>query len=106
MTFTRALTPWQTAQVATLVANGKTRAEVAEKFGVSRRTISRILNTDPDEKKPPRPLKPCGTNAAYQRHRRRGERCWKCSEAHSKDVMRWKKKQDRPIRPRKTEEAA
>lgn len=101
MTFTRALTPWQTAQVATLIANGKTRAEVAKKFGVSTRTISRIMNTDPDEKpKKPRPLKPCGTNAAYQRHRRRGERCWQCSEAHSRDVMRWKKKSP------KTEEAA
>jgi hypothetical protein len=32
-----------------------------------------------------RQLLPCGTSAAYQRHRKRGEDCFICKTAHTKD---------------------
>jgi hypothetical protein len=36
-----------------------------------------------------RPLKPCGTQAAYMKHRRRGEPpCRECLDAHSADERR------------------
>lgn len=68
-------------------------------YRVSTRTVFRILaeggvrKVNPRlrgkrkvPKKKPRELKPCGTNAAYQRHRRKGEYpCAPCLEAHAKE---------------------
>ena len=36
----------------------------------------------PPEPRPPRQLRPCGTRAAWFRHRRRGEWCEACDEAN------------------------
>ena len=78
------MTPTLAAKVATRVAQGKTKAQVAAEFGVSVRTVYRALS----ERVPhPRVLKPCGTNAAYARHLRHHEKpCPPCCEAHARSV--------------------
>jgi len=39
-----------------------------------------------------RELQPCGTNAAYYRHRRYGQvPCAACTRAHSDDTAAWKR---------------
>lgn len=76
--------------------------ELSVMFKVSQRTVYRILaqhnvrhryNYNRQRKnkrkkmREPVPLKPCGTNAAYQRHKRAGEYpCLACSEAHAASV--------------------
>lgn len=92
------LTPYQAAQLASDIANGMTKVEAAAKYGISRTTVFRTLKRGelkPGPPKQPKKLKPCGTNAAYQRHRKKGERCWKCSEAHAKEIKRWKNREQR-----------
>lgn len=39
---------------------------------------------------PPRQLAPCGTGAAFQRHRRRGEECAACREAKNAEARGWR----------------
>ena len=46
-------------------------------------TLAAIPEVAVVEVKPARVLKPCGTDAAYRRHRRKGESCFSCMEAHN-----------------------
>jgi len=87
MTFQRIFSPSEAAKLATLVAQGRTKASLAREYGVSVNTIRRTLKR---EDKVPRELLPCGTDASYQRHRRKGERCPECSYAHALEVQRYK----------------
>lgn len=96
----KALSPFQAAQLATDIADGMSKSKAAIKYGVHRRTIYRTLaredpelepqKTKDEDIKPPRKLKPCGTNAAYQRHRRKGEKCPVCWAAHAEEIRLWK----------------
>jgi hypothetical protein len=75
-------------------------------YRVSTRTVYRVLArnnvprknrvTKPKRRKPPKPkkaLKPCGTNAAYQRHRRNNEYpCPPCLAAHAANVSEAKER--------------
>src|SRR5690349_14094734 len=99
----RKLTPEQELELVVDHEDGFTPKELTIRFKVSVRTVHRILArhgsrlADRKTRRPrkmerwrepkPRELKPCGTNAAYQRHRRKGEYpCTPCLEAHAKDV--------------------
>lgn len=88
--------------------DGFKRTELAERYGISLRTVFRILADYEARKtigrktrrKPGRlekknvPLKPCGTNAAYNRHIRKGElACDPCLAAHAAEQKRWSKKE-------------
>lgn len=103
MTFQSSLTPLQTARMITDIANGLDKQAAAKKYGISLRTVYRKLKAA-DYYAPPgintkyliRQLKPCGTNAAYMRHKRKGEiPCTACLAAHSGDVMKNKRKRDK-----------
>lgn len=59
------LTPTQVAAAAADIARGAGKYETAKKYGVHYNTLYRMLRGD-DWK--PKELKPCGTDAAYQRH--------------------------------------
>ena len=62
-----------------MLAMKGTAAEVAAQFGISERTYRRYKRRDERA-----PLKPCGTNAAYQRHLRHGEVADQaCLDAHA-----------------------
>lgn len=75
-------------------------------YRISHRTVYRILaehdvplrnsrkrRTRGKSKPKPRELKPCGTNAAYARHKAAGEYpCTPCLEAHARDVKKAKEK--------------
>ena len=79
------LTPAQVAVVVTMKANGRTQQEIADHFGVHRNTIGRIFWRLKNEREPVK-LKPCGTNAAYWRHKRKKEpACTPCLLAHAAD---------------------
>lgn len=86
--------PFKAALILNYLSQGITKSEVAQRVGVSRGTIRNVLirvsNEDEDKK-----LQPCGTNAAYQRHRRRGERCPECSAAHADSIKAWKDQNER-----------
>lgn len=75
------------------VASGMSKAAAARKYGVSTRTVFRVLADD--YQRSDRVLKPCGTNAAYQRHRSRGERCLPCSDAHAAAQKEWSNGKER-----------
>lgn len=89
MTFQKVTTPSAAAAIVTLVANGKSVTEVAVRYNISRSTVKRLLAfANP---KPPRELLPCGTNAAYVRHKRLGTRpCPACCEAHAAYQRAWR----------------
>lgn len=100
MPFQRALTPSQEHALVVDWTDGIIANDLMVKYGISNRTVMRILAdagvsrtkgprrrrvSDRREKKP-RVLKPCGTNAAYQRHKRKGEYpCVPCIGAHTRD---------------------
>lgn len=101
MPFTPALSVEQKRRlVRDYVVDGNLVQDLATKYHVSTRTVERYLadagvprrqgpqrkrKNDRREKKP-RVLKPCGTNAAYQRHKKRGEYpCALCLGAHTRD---------------------
>jgi hypothetical protein len=70
-------------------------------YKISERTVYRILarHQNPRPKLNPRKVMPCGTNAAYQRHRRKGEYpCPKCLEAHAADVALYSKPKPKSTR--------
>jgi transposase len=90
VTFQRIFSPSEAAKLATLVARGRTKVSLAKEYGVSVNTIRRTINR---EEKEPRELLPCGTDASYQRHRRKGEKCPECSYAHAVEVQRYKQLQ-------------
>jgi transposase len=98
--FKRALTPEQEEELVEDYADGWSINDVSVIYRVSIRTVYRILadhqvplkkkrsrrKRKPREKKPI-VLQPCGTNAAYQRHRKKGEYpCTPCLEAHAANV--------------------
>jgi predicted DNA-binding protein YlxM (UPF0122 family) len=103
--FTRLLTDDQERALVVDHEDGWKIRELSERHGVSERTVYRILakhqaklhNKKSRRKRKydysKRKLKPCGTNAAYQRHRLNGEYpCAPCLEAHTADVQASKKR--------------
>lgn len=97
----KALSVEQERRLVTDHATGIKVVELVELYGISKRTVYRILadygvNRTIGNKKVKRKsgrapargrtLKPCGTNAAYARHKKNGEYpCTPCLEAHAKD---------------------
>lgn len=80
----RALTPTQVADIAARVARGETKKFLADHYKVSIQTIYRSLSRDESPQPMKIELKPCGTNAAYARHIRKGElACDACLRGHS-----------------------
>lgn len=86
------LSPLQWARAASMLSNGKSVQKVAEHFGVHPNTIyryrARAARTLHEENAKERErlarLAPCGTPAAYQRHRDHGEiACEKCLKAEA-----------------------
>jgi hypothetical protein len=65
-----------------------TCAEIAPLFGVCARTVERASAklTREGYRRPPRPVLPCGTNAAYAR----GCRCQACRDANTAEAHRFK----------------
>lgn len=102
----KALTSVQEEELVEDYVDGWTVKELTIIYRVSERTVYRILAAHgapkknrrkklPRKRKVPEPveLKPCGTNAAYQRHRRNKEYpCTPCLEAHAADVKEAKGK--------------
>lgn len=99
MAFQRKLTPKQERELIVDYEDGYKVNELSVIYRISIRTVYRLLAeyNAPRQKvrrkkrkprsKPPRELMPCGTNAAYARHKRKGEYpCTACLEAHAKDV--------------------
>jgi transposase len=79
----------QAAEVYNMYARGLSGRDIAEHFKVSPNTIYRILRR-PMEEKEPKPLMPCGTNAAYARHIKNGELAdAACLKAHAEERARW-----------------
>lgn len=79
----RILTPTQVADIALAISRGSNQVIEAKRYGVSRNTVFRALKRAREGEKEPYQSKPCGTNAAYERHRRNGEvACDACLEAH------------------------
>lgn len=69
-------------------AAGMSWRELSQRYGVSVRTVRTWLDVEHPQ---PKPLQPCGTNAAYARHLRRGERpCPECCAAHAESVRQAK----------------
>ena len=99
MTFSRKLTAVQVQKLLVDYEDGFLIKDLAPRYGVSLRTVHRVLQEanvshrynhrkkrKDDRVKSPRELKPCGTNAAYVRHRRHGEYpCADCLEAHNEE---------------------
>ncbi len=107
MTFQRALSPEKEQALVVEYEDGWTVHELTIIYRVSERTVYRILarhgaplahkNKGRQRKRKaplskPRELKPCGTEAAYRRHKRHGEYpCGLCLAAHVEDVSNYKK---------------
>lgn len=103
---TAKIPPSKVAQIADLRVTGLSYRAIGELVGVSETTAWRwIKRLQRDEeikvevviptKEIPRrgrnhQLKPCGTNAGYQRHRRKKEKCVICSAAHAEEIRLWK----------------
>lgn len=67
-------------EIAACVAAGMTDQEIALHLGVSKRTARRYRPVQP------KVLRPCGTDAAYFRHRKHGEDpCLPCRAAHAEE---------------------
>lgn len=103
--FKRSLNPEQEKALAVDYEDGWTTQELSVMYLISVRTVYRILadqgakrrskktrkKRKPSYSKAPKEPKPCGTNAAYQRHRTNNEYpCSACLEAHTADVKRYK----------------
>lgn len=98
MPFSPALDEKQRQALVVDYEDGFSPGELVERYGVSPRTVHRILadaevpkvykarSKRKKRKRKPIELKPCGTNAAYRRHKRHGEYpCVACVEAHNLD---------------------
>lgn len=72
--------------------SGMTYGELGIKYHVSPCTARRyVMNIDPKQRKP---LQPCGTIAAYARHRAKGEpQDQKCIDAHTAYNKYYKERQ-------------
>lgn len=107
LTFPRSLTPEQEEELCEDYLDSIWSInDLSVIYRVSHRTVYRVLarhqiplrvrkgrrkRKEPVKKS--RELKPCGTNAAYQRHRARGEYpCTPCLEAHAVNVKVAKEK--------------
>jgi hypothetical protein len=116
MTFQSKLTPEQVEELILDWKDGCTVPELSVIYKVSIRTVNRRLTEAgvkhrhyprkprklpkererkpdgaPNQFTPKEKLKPCGTNAAYQRHRTNGEYpCGPCLEAHAENVAQAK----------------
>lgn len=117
MTFKKKLTDAQERRIVVDFMDGIPIIELLDRYDVSRSTIERILadyNAPKSKnqgkrpgkrsdlrKRSPRQLKPCGTNAAYQRHIRKKEMpCLPCVDAHAEDqANRDRKKRDGSMAP-------
>lgn len=100
VTWTRKLSPESEAELISEYRDGWTVKELTIIYRVSERTVYRLLaeyrvprhatkgaRRKRKKTSKPRELKPCGTNAAYHRHRRNGEYpCAPCLEAHAQNV--------------------
>ena len=109
MTWTKALTDEQERKLVVDFEDGFKVIELVDRYGVSKSTVGRILADYGARKSKNQPkgkgmqtrktkrakakgrvLKPCGTNAAYQRHKKNGEYpCIPCVEAHAAEQKRW-----------------
>lgn len=82
---------------------GESISQISRDSGFSRATVSRVLGRRASpaveySRVGPR-ANPCGTNAAYWRHRRRGERpCLECYEAHARDTAEHKARAKERVR--------
>ena len=84
----RALTKRQVREMSARIAAGMSKAQAAREYSVSVRTVYRMLDEQEIDYRVK--IKPCGTNAAYMRHLRKGERpCPPCSDAHAKTNRDW-----------------
>lgn len=124
MTFKAKLSPTKVLELHADYANGYSVDELMIIYRVSRRTIYRHIANFKGVRKEPiklptgvhrkkkhanqysaqKDLKPCGTNAAYERHRDNGEiACGPCLTAHARDVKKAKKrKKKRNAKPSST----
>lgn len=78
------LSPDDDADIARRYLAGSSTREIGEAYGVHRNTIAASLHRTRTRPRKPRSNKvsPCGTRAAYERHRRKGELpCEPCFEA-------------------------
>ncbi len=80
--------------ITSLSLDGWTVPDIAALIGCNRESVRRaqvrwqLPNTPaPMGPRPRRPLMPCGTAAAYQRHRRNGEDCAACKAANARRVQ-------------------
>lgn len=78
--------PTMAAELYTKRSYGWTHAELAKYFQCSINTVQRTLaRPAKEDQKTSRKLQPCGTNAAYERHRRKGEIADQaCLDAHAR----------------------
>jgi len=82
MSATKGITRAQKLDMAARRARGETLAQIAAAHDVTIRTVRHHLTW-----REPRQLSPCGTNAAYARHLRRGQQpCPDCCAAHAEDT--------------------
>lgn len=111
MAYQKKLTDEQERRLVVDHQDGFTAVALAGRYGVSESTVWRILadyrvpvKADWRRKRKPvraaargRKLKPCGTNAAYARHKRNGEYpCTACLEAHAaQQKSYYEKKKDK-----------
>lgn len=106
MAFQPKLTPKQKIALIEDYRDGWRIRDLTIIYRVSERTVYRILaeySVPPRvygkkrkrryKEKKPKVLKPCGTNAAYARHKRAGEYpCTPCLEAHAANVAKYTRK--------------
>lgn len=108
MTFQKVLSEKSEKELLVEYEDGWTPHELTIIYRISLRTVYRILSRNNVRKqknrkykygtgrrKTPKPkeLKPCGTDAAYQRHRKAKEYpCTQCLEAHAAAVKVYKEK--------------
>lgn len=100
----RALPPSKVAEIAHLFTRGWTHKSIATAVGCHPANVSKVLKRLKEAEDEPdldwvipdqpvrRKLKPCGTEAAYRRHLRKGERCYICAGAHAEENKRWPRK--------------
>jgi hypothetical protein len=91
VTFQPSLSEEMKAKLLVDYSDGFKLIELAPRYGVSVRTVNRIL-ADAEvpyarNHKRKRELKPCGTRAAYRRHLRKGEYpCIPCLDANNNET--------------------
>lgn len=80
------LTPLQATRMVLDRSRGMTIRQLAAKYDLNEDTVIKYLKGGHVERR----LKPCGTNAAYMRHIRRGEKpCPSCCAAHAGEIKRY-----------------